>query len=66
MRRSTPYAAQTGIDDFDKAALERAFMFAPDWGRGNLADTKKWKDMQAFLNADTFNQGYRLIEPVSA
>ena len=49
-----------GIDDcmgtIDRASLERAFVIAPHWHRGETP--AKWKNWEAFQNANQWNKGF--------
>lgn len=48
------------LSDLTKEILSEAFMHAPNWSR-EPNSVRKWKDMQAFIAADSFNRGYALV-----
>lgn len=45
-----------------KEDLARAFVLVPEWADGSSrASVRKWPSIQAFLGADDFNRGYKLV-----
>lgn len=49
----------------DAEMLKGAFITAPDWASGTqAASVVKYRDMNEFLAASSFNKGYKLVQPV--
>lgn len=58
----TGYSIERDSDELTKEDLLRCFIHAPHWARSADRDpVVKWRNMEQFLNADSFNKGYRLI-----
>lgn len=48
--------------DFDKAALESCFASVPPWTSSEDRDSvRKWRDMDEYRAANSFNGGYQLV-----
>lgn len=45
------------IGDLTRATLSEGFQYAPDWGR-HIASVRKWRDFEAFHDANSFNRAY--------
>jgi hypothetical protein len=52
------------VDDIRCAeTLKKAFAMAPEWAlRSSVASAKKWKSLDAFLSANSWNRGFRLVD----
>lgn len=48
------------ISDLTRDKLSEGFLHAPDWGR-HIASVRKWRDFEAFKEANSFNRAYRKI-----
>lgn len=55
----TGFSIERGISlsQLTKANLEQGFVFAPSWAV-ETKSVNKWKDMDAFLSANTWNKGF--------
>lgn len=49
------------VDRFDRKSLARAFIHCPDWHRGASSSVKKYRDIEHYRAANSFNAEYRLI-----
>lgn len=53
-------------DAFDKEKLEQAFAHAPAWADNrSRSSVKKWRDIEHYRSASSFNDGYALVPPVT-
>lgn len=53
-------------EDFNKEDLERCFELAPGWlPRDGIASITKWRDIDEYRSANSFNVDYRLVPPVT-
>lgn len=59
----TGYQIERNADGFDKEALERCFVSAPHWAR-EPRSVVKYKDIGAYINANSFNREYKLMAQV--
>lgn len=65
-RTGTGFQAAAGVapEALDRPTLERAFAHGPSFPMtsDDLATIKKWRDMDAFVKADSWNAGYSLVQ----
>ncbi len=63
----TGYQIQHMEDDFNVDDLNTCFATAPHWAFNRDRETvRKWRDMAAYIAANSWNGGYRKLEPVTA
>lgn len=53
--------------NFSKEDLESGFSHAPAWASNDaISSVKKYKNIEEYRNANTFNQEYKLVDPVES
>lgn len=61
-RTGTGFQMGRDVVGFDKPDLELCFLLAPSWATHDERESvNKYRDMDAFLNADDWNRGYRKV-----
>lgn len=57
----TGFGIEQGLTRLDKATLSRAFVMCPDWGRHQISSVQKYKNMEDYRSASSFNAEYKLV-----
>ena len=62
IKSGTGFSVLREVSSFTKEDLLRCFETHPSWWKGPMP--VKYKDIDDYRNADWFNAGYKLVEPV--
>lgn len=56
----TGFQIERHVSTFDKETLSRAFIHAPDWCRGDASSVRKYRGIEHYRSANSFNAAYQL------